>query len=106
MQDLVGDLVARHRPAVLLVTHDVDEAIRLADRVLVLRDGAFVADVPIELPRPRDRNDPASLAYRADFLAELGVVPTPVDSAHANAHANAHAHADDDPRSTNGHHDR
>lgn len=44
MQDLVSDLVARHRPAVLLVTHDVDEALRLADRIIVLRDGRFIRD--------------------------------------------------------------
>ncbi|NMD63164.1 UNVERIFIED_ORG: sulfonate transport system ATP-binding protein [Nocardia globerula] len=73
MQDLVGDLVARHRPAVLLVTHDVDEAVRLADRVLILDNGGFAVDVDIDLPRPRDRNDPESLRYRASFLKELGV---------------------------------
>ncbi|CAN5205582.1 hypothetical protein BH09ACT9_BH09ACT9_08940 [soil metagenome] len=73
MQDLVGDLVARHRPAVLLVTHDVDEAVRLADRVLILDKGGFAVDVDIDLPRPRDRNDPESLRYRASFLKELGV---------------------------------
>ncbi|QTJ66625.1 ABC transporter ATP-binding protein [Rhodococcus sp. ZPP] len=73
MQDLVGDLVARHRPAVLLVTHDVDEAVRLADRVLILDNGGFAVDVDIDLPRPRDRNDPDSLRYRATFLAQLGV---------------------------------
>ncbi|MFC9790812.1 ABC transporter ATP-binding protein [Rhodococcus sp. NPDC127528] len=73
MQDLVGDLVARHRPAVLLVTHDVDEAVRLADRVLILNEGRFAVDVDIDLARPRDRTDPASLRYRAAFLAELGV---------------------------------
>ncbi|MEU0544515.1 ATP-binding cassette domain-containing protein [Nocardia sp. NPDC005978] len=73
MQDLVGDLVARHRPAVLMVTHDVDEAVRLADRVLVLDNGRFAVDTDIDLPRPRDRTDPAALRYRADFLAQLGV---------------------------------
>ncbi len=73
MQDLVGDLVARHRPAVLLVTHDVDEAVRLADRVLILNEGSFAVDVDIDLARPRDRNDPEALRYRAAFLAELGV---------------------------------
>ncbi|MFD4180341.1 ABC transporter ATP-binding protein [Rhodococcus sp. NPDC058514] len=73
MQDLVGDLVARHRPAVLLVTHDVDEAVRLADRVLILNEGRFAVDVDIDLARPRDRTDPESLRYRAAFLAELGV---------------------------------
>src|SRR6202035_67191 len=39
MQHLVGDLFPIHQPAVLLVTHDVDEAIRLADRAIVLRRG-------------------------------------------------------------------
>lgn len=73
MQDLVGDLVERHRPAVLMVTHDVDEAVRLADRVLVLNRGRFAVDIDIDLPRPRDRTDPAALRYQAALLAELGV---------------------------------
>lgn len=73
MQDLVGDLVARHRPAVLMVTHDVDEAVRLADRVLVLHSGYVVEDTDIDLVRPRDRSDPEALRYRAEFLARLGV---------------------------------
>ena len=48
-----------HQPAVLLVTHDVDEAIRLADRVLVLREGRFAVDLRIDAPHPRDRTDVA-----------------------------------------------
>ncbi|MGK8506216.1 ABC transporter ATP-binding protein [Nocardia asiatica] len=78
MQDLVGDLVARHRPAVLMVTHDVDEAIRLADRVLILDNGRFAVDTDIDVARPRDRADPGTLHYRSLFLAQLGVGhPTP-----------------------------
>ncbi|MEV5650977.1 ATP-binding cassette domain-containing protein [Nocardia sp. NPDC052254] len=73
MQDLVGDLVDRHRPAVLMVTHDVDEAVRLADRILVLDRGRFTVDIDIELARPRDRTDPDALRHRANLLAELGV---------------------------------
>lgn len=73
MQDLVGDLVATHNPAVLMVTHDVDEAVRLADRVLVLDGGRIALDVDIDLSRPRDRSDPGALAYRTEFLARLGV---------------------------------
>ena len=73
MQDLVGDLVDRHRPAVLMVTHDVDEAVRLADRVLVLDHGRFAVDIDIDIAHPRDRTDPAALRYRAALLAELGV---------------------------------
>ncbi|WP_039796432.1 ABC transporter ATP-binding protein [Nocardia araoensis] len=73
MQDLVGDLVARHRPAVLMVTHDVDEAIRLADRVLILDEGRFAVDVGIDVTRPRDRSDPETLRYQSLFLSQLGV---------------------------------
>ncbi|WP_278262046.1 ATP-binding cassette domain-containing protein [Nocardia sp. AG03] len=73
MQDLVGDLVARHRPAVLMVTHDVDEAIRLADRVIILDHGRFAVDEVIDLPRPRDHAAPETLGYRTQFLAHLGV---------------------------------
>ncbi|MFJ4654023.1 ABC transporter ATP-binding protein [Nocardia sp. NPDC088792] len=73
MQDLVGDLVARHRPAVLMVTHDVDEAVRLADRVLILDHGRFAVDTVLDLPRPRTRTDPVALRHQAEFLARLGV---------------------------------
>ncbi|WP_280471773.1 ABC transporter ATP-binding protein [Nocardia cyriacigeorgica] len=73
MQDLVGELVARHRPAVLMVTHDVDEAVRLADRVIVLDHGRFAVDTTIAVPRPRERTDPDILRYHTDFLAHLGV---------------------------------
>lgn len=73
MQDLVGELFVRHQPAVLLVTHDVDEAIGLADRILVLRNGRFVVDIGVNAPQPRDRNDPSFLQSRRQLLAELGV---------------------------------
>lgn len=73
MQDLVAELCAVHQPAVVLVTHDVDEAIRLADRLLILRKGRFAVSVTIDTSAPRDRNDPRLLEYRRDLLAELGV---------------------------------
>jgi sulfonate transport system ATP-binding protein len=50
MHVLVKDLVARHRPGVLLVTHDVDEAIALADRILVMRNGAIAAEYRAPTP--------------------------------------------------------
>ena len=73
MHDLVLSLWACHQPAVLMVTHDVDEALVLADRVLVLRAGrlAFESPVPAEPPRHRDRRD--LLQLRRQLLAELGV---------------------------------
>jgi sulfonate transport system ATP-binding protein len=82
MHALVQQLCARHRPAVLLVTHDVDEAILLADRVLVLTDGLISLDRPVAVPSPRLRSDPAYLALRSRLLAELGV-----DEASEGAHA-------------------
>ncbi len=73
MHRLVLRLWERHRPAVLLVTHDVDEALILADRVLVLAEGRVVFSGPVEVPRPRDRDHPGLTALRYRLLAELGV---------------------------------
>jgi sulfonate transport system ATP-binding protein len=73
MHELVLTLWQRHRPAVLLVTHDVDEALQLADRILVLADGHIAASVPVEVSRPRDRDNPALIELRHQLLAELGV---------------------------------
>jgi sulfonate transport system ATP-binding protein len=73
MHRLVLTLWERHRPAVLLVTHDVDEALALADRVLVLRDGRIAHSSAISLPRPRDRDHPSLTALRLQLLTELGV---------------------------------
>jgi len=71
MQALVRRLVERHRPAVLLVTHDVDEAIHLADRIVVLEDGRISA----ELRRPLDppARAQALAPLRARLLGLLGV---------------------------------
>ena len=73
MQDLIGQLFTAHLPAVLLVTHDVDEAVRLADRILILRRGKFAVDLRIDAAHPRDRNHPSFLDYRRELLGELGV---------------------------------
>lgn len=73
MHHLVLDLWRAHGPAVLLVTHDVDEAVGLADRVLVLESGRISVDRAIDLPRPRDPADPKRARLRRDLLAALGV---------------------------------
>lgn len=66
MHELVKELVTKHQPGVLLVTHDVDEAIALADRILVMRDGAIAFEHSVS-----HRGQPSP---RAALLAELGVV--------------------------------
>ena len=73
MHALVQQLHARHDPAVLLVTHDVDEALLLADRVLVLTDGVLSLDVDVPVQRPRLRSDPTFIELRSHLLSHLGV---------------------------------
>ena len=65
------DLWRHHRPTVLFVTHDLTEALSLADRVLFLspRPGRVVWELPVELPRPRERDDPGVERLRAGLLA-------------------------------------
>jgi NitT/TauT family transport system ATP-binding protein len=61
--------------AVLFVTHDIDEAVYLADRVVVLGDrpATVVEDMTINLPRPRDRNAPVFADYVSQLSGWLGV---------------------------------
>ncbi|WP_406049533.1 ABC transporter ATP-binding protein [Kribbella sp. NBC_00889] len=73
MHALLRKLCAAHQPAVLLVTHDVDEAIVLADRVIVLDQGRLIAQEQIELAAPRSPADPGFAAVRARLLDALGV---------------------------------
>lgn len=83
MHRLLRRLYEAHRPAVLLVTHDVDEAVTLADRVLVLSDGDFALDLPVDLPDERDPGDPRFQHIRTTLLGALGALP----SDHAKDHA-------------------
>jgi sulfonate transport system ATP-binding protein len=73
MHVLLRKLCAAHQPAVLLVTHDVDEAIVLADRVIVLDTGRIVAEETITLAAPRSAADPEFAAVRSRLLDALGV---------------------------------
>lgn len=72
-QELVGELWQRHGCAVLLVTHDVEEAVLLSDRVLVMKDGIIAHEEVIDLPRQRDVADPAFAKIRGNLLDWLGV---------------------------------
>jgi sulfonate transport system ATP-binding protein len=70
MHTLVRELVAAHRPGVLLVTHDVDEAIVLADRILVMREGRIAFE-------HRTKGDGTTPILRAELPTELGVIASP-----------------------------
>ena len=76
-QALVARLWAEHRPAVLLVTHDVEEALLLADRCLLLETGAIAAEFDVDVPRPRRPRPPPARQLRPELLLGLGVDPDP-----------------------------
>jgi NitT/TauT family transport system ATP-binding protein len=73
MQDWLQHALAEEPRTVLLVTHDVEEAALLADRVVVLspRPGRVVAELPQPAPRPRASTDPAVVAVAARALEAL-----------------------------------
>jgi sulfonate transport system ATP-binding protein len=73
MQELFGRLRTRHGFAALLVTHDVDEALLLADRALVLAGGRIAAEVTVPLPYPRVPDAPGFPPLRRRLLDLLGV---------------------------------
>jgi sulfonate transport system ATP-binding protein len=70
LQDHLLAAWARYRPTLVLVTHDLDEAVYLADRVFVLgeRPGRVIDVIPVLPSRPRDRRDPALAALRVALL--------------------------------------
>jgi ABC-type nitrate/sulfonate/bicarbonate transport system ATPase subunit len=73
MQEWLAGTLAREPRTVVLVTHDVEEAVLLADRVVVLspRPGRVIAQLDVELERPRHRTDPEVLALREHALSAL-----------------------------------
>jgi ABC-type nitrate/sulfonate/bicarbonate transport system ATPase subunit len=75
MQRWLADALAREPRTVLFVTHDVEEAVFLADRVAVLspRPGRVVAEIDVELTRPRDVTSPDFGAVKRHALEALGL---------------------------------
>jgi len=73
LQDHLLDLWADTRPTLVLVTHDVDEAVVLADRIFVMRPrpGRLFAELDVNLARPRDRNSPLVENFKRLVLTAL-----------------------------------
>jgi sulfonate transport system ATP-binding protein len=68
MQRLIEGLWLRHGFTALLVTHDVGEAVAMADRVLLIEDGLLALDEPVPLARPRSRGDARYAALEERIL--------------------------------------
>lgn len=71
MQCLLEELWEQDRPTVILVTHDVEEALVLSDRVLVLGGGVVQHEVQVPLARPRHRGDRFVAEHKEQLLDEL-----------------------------------
>jgi ABC-type nitrate/sulfonate/bicarbonate transport system ATPase subunit len=83
MQRWLGEALEREPRTVLLVTHDVEEAVLLADRIVLLspRPGRVVATLDVPRERPRHRSDPELVALRERALAALGAAePAPAEA--------------------------
>jgi ABC-type nitrate/sulfonate/bicarbonate transport system ATPase subunit len=83
MQRWLADALEREPRTVLMVTHDVEEAVLLADRIVLLspRPGRVVATLDVPLERPRHRADPEVVALRERALTALGAA----EPSHAEA---------------------
>ena len=83
LQDVLLDLweePGRAVPTVVFVTHDVDEALTLADRIVAMRSGAIVDDIPVRAARPRDTDSlllPDMVAIKHKLLGHLGLERRP-----------------------------
>jgi sulfonate transport system ATP-binding protein len=71
MQDLIEQVWQEKGFTAIVVTHDVTEAVALADRILLLDEGRVAMDVTVELPRPRRRGDPDAAAIEGRILSHL-----------------------------------
>jgi sulfonate transport system ATP-binding protein len=84
MHRLIESLWQAHRFTALLVTHDVQEAVALADRVILIEDGRIALDEHIGLPRPRSQGDPAFAAIEKRILDRVLQKPGAEESDPAN----------------------
>ncbi|SDK84622.1 sulfonate transport system ATP-binding protein [Pseudomonas delhiensis] len=75
MQRLIENLWQRHGFTVLLVTHDVSEAVAVADRVILIEEGEIGLDLTVDLPRPRSRGSARLAALEAEVLDRVLALP-------------------------------
>ncbi len=76
LHDLLINLWNESNMTIFFVTHDIEEALILADRVMLVRDGKLVEDIEVSLPRPRDedvRATPEAVALSKTILDHLGI---------------------------------
>jgi NitT/TauT family transport system ATP-binding protein len=73
LQDYLVHTWIEERRTVVYVTHDIEEAVYLADRIVILKPspGRLAADLNVDLPRPRDRQSAAFLAMKSQVLKEM-----------------------------------
>ncbi len=71
MQDLIERVWQEKGFTAIVVTHDVSEAVTLADRILLLENGAVALDIAVDLPRPRRRGDREAAAIEGRILEHL-----------------------------------
>jgi ABC-type nitrate/sulfonate/bicarbonate transport system ATPase subunit len=73
MQDEVLRLRQAHRTTMLFVTHDIDEAIYMSDRIIIMtpRPGSIEQIIPVEMARPRDRGSQDFLHLRREILETM-----------------------------------
>ncbi|CAN5398408.1 hypothetical protein BH20VER3_BH20VER3_10700 [soil metagenome] len=80
MQDEVLRLWQTHGTTMLLVTHDIDDAIYMSDRIVIMtqRPGKIEQIIPVNLERPRDRSSPEFLHLRGEILETLHFAGQPM----------------------------
>jgi sulfonate transport system ATP-binding protein len=75
MQQLIENLWRKHGFTVLLVTHDVAEAVAIADRVILIEEGRIGLDLAVDLPRPRARGSHRLAALETEVLNRVLALP-------------------------------
>ncbi len=80
MQKLIENIWQANQFTALLVTHDVEEAVRLADRVLVIKNHTIQSEIEIDLARPRKKSDPFYIEAVEEILQEILDTSTEAES--------------------------